>query len=175
LIATYYTVILIGYFKRWRILYYMNVIAAVLLMTQAGANALISGLTSTGGMFCGGIMFFLGVVWFFMILNLGEDFAFDKYRLILRVDPDVKTAKHLLHRGNHYSQRGMWALAAMHYRRAASQSPDDINAHLTLALAYLRLHLYDKAAEALAAARSISTIDPLLQKLTQELEQKRPT
>lgn len=175
LIAAYYTVILIGYFKRWRILYYLNVIAAVLLMAQAGTNVLISSLRSSGSMFCGGIMFLLGIVWFFMILNLGEDFAYDKYRLTLRVDPDVKTSKNLVHRGNHYSQRGMWALAAMHYRRAASQSPDDINCRLTLALAYLRLHLLDKAAEALTEARRISTIDPLLEKLTLELEQKRRT
>lgn len=172
---TTYTVILIGYFKRWRILYYLNVLSAILLMGAAGLVAFVFGLNSASGIVCGGGIFFLSIFWFFMILNLGDDFAYDKYRLVLRVDPDVKTAKNLYHRGNHYSQRGMWALAAMHFRRAAGQSPDDINCHLALALAYLRLNLLDKAAEALAEARRISTIDPLLEKLTLELEQKRRT
>lgn len=172
---TTYTVILIGYFKRWRILYYLNVLSAILLMAAAGLVAVIFGLNSISGVGCGGFIFLLSIFWFFMIMNLGDDFAYDKYRLVLRVDPDVKTAKTQFNRGNHYSQRGMWALAAMHYRRAASQSPDDINCHLALALAYLRLHLLDKAAEALTQARRISTIDPLLEKLTLELEQKRRT
>ncbi len=173
--AVYYTVILIGYFKRWRILYYLNVIAAVLVMAEAGMYGLINSLTSTSGMICGGFLFLLSVVWFFMILNLGEDFAYDKYRLILRVDPDVKTAKNIFHRGNQYSQRKMWALAAVHYRRAVGQMPDDINCHLALALTYLHLNMLDKADETLSEARRISSIDPLLQKLTQELERKRST
>jgi hypothetical protein len=170
----FYTVILIAYLKRWRILYYLNVFGAIMVLIGAATAALVLGLSSNSGIFCGGILFILGALWFFMILNLGEDFAFDKYRLLLRVDSDAKTAVNLFQRGNKYSQRKMWAMAAIHFRRASSQMPTEITGHLALALAYLNLKKYSKAQEALAEAKILNPTDPAVIRLANELEKTRP-
>ncbi len=60
----------------------------------------------------------------------------------------------------------MWAMAAIHLRRATSHMPHQIDPYLALAAAYLNLKRYDLAADALEEARRIAPNDPQVERLT---------
>jgi cytochrome c-type biogenesis protein CcmH/NrfG len=66
----------------------------------------------------------------------------------------------------------MWAMAAIHLRRAVSWLPEGIDGHLELAAAYIGLKRYDLA-KALAEARRISPDDPQVEELTALLDSLR--
>jgi tetratricopeptide (TPR) repeat protein len=85
------------------------------------------------------------------------DVPFNKYRILLEVDPGVKTGGDLLKRGQHYAERKMWAKAAIHFRQAAYKLYENLEAHLSLAVAYINLKLYDQAEKSLARARELSS------------------
>lgn len=97
---------------------------------------------------------------------------FFKYRIRLDLDSDATTAATLLEKGNLYAKQKMWALAALHFRAAASRLLDRLESQLSLAVAYNNLKMYERMIEPLKRAQRINPTDPRVKKLL-ALTQKR--
>jgi tetratricopeptide (TPR) repeat protein len=171
----YQIVVFIGFYKRWRIVYYLYLFSAILIGVGGVVLAVVMGMTSLVGLCLGSFLFVLAFVQFFLIMGLGEDFTFDKHRILLRIDPAIFTGPDLLSRGGHYSQKKMWALAALYFRQASLQIPGNIKAHLALGFAYFNLKKFDLAEAALAEARRIDPASPLVKELEADLQERRPS
>ncbi len=160
---------LIGLYRRWRIIYYLFLLNAILVLGYAGVAVYslgyLYGLASIPTIGCGGGLAFVAIALFLVTLNLGEDFTFNKYRILLKVDPDVKTGLNLLDRGRYYAERKMWAKAAVHFRRAAYQLSSDAEAQLSLAVAYINLKMYDQAQEPVQKAKKLDPLNPKIENL----------
>ena len=72
-------------------------------------------------------------------LQLEDEFFFDERQLLLRVDRSAKKSLDFLASGRRYMRRNVWAMAAIHLRRATSWLPDWIDGRLELAVAYIHL------------------------------------
>jgi len=163
--------ILVGLYLRWKPIFYLFLISALLALVLGGTGMLLSQGTS---LLCSGGGLILALLMFLLLLQLEDDFFFDKKRILLRVDRSAKRGRDFLVSGRRYARRKMWATAVIHLRRAASWLPDWIDCHLELAVAYIRLKRYDLAAKALAEARRISPDDPQIEELTALLDSLRP-
>jgi hypothetical protein len=161
--------VLIGLYRRWRIIFYLFLLASLLMLgytalilyTLASFFGLGSGLTIV----CGGGLLVMALAQLFIALSIGDDFNFNKYRILLKVDSDVKTGVNLLDRARHYAARQMWAKAAVHFRRAAYQLSSDAEAHLSLAVAYINLKMYDQAREPLQQAKKLDPFNAKIKEL----------
>ena len=111
-----------------------------------------------GGM-CSGGGLILGLLMFFLILQLEDDFFFDKKRLLLRPDRDATNGPALLSSGRYYAKRKMWAMAAIHLKRATGHMPHQIDPYLALAVAHINLRSYDLASSDMEEAGSINPND----------------
>jgi tetratricopeptide (TPR) repeat protein len=78
-----------------------------------------------------------------------------------------------MERGRRYADEGLWAKAAVHFRRAAYQLSENVDAHLSLAVAYINLNMYDMALEPLEKARELDRLNPKIDELAAILEAKR--
>lgn len=169
--------ILIGLYLRWRIVFYLYLLNSVLGLAYVGVViyllSLIVGVVSVPMLTCGSLLAFLGIAQFFMALNLGEDFTFDKYRILTQVDPGLKSGLNLLERGRRYADRKMWAKAAMHFRRASYQMAESVEPQLALAVAFINLKMYNQAAEPLLKAKTLEPLNPKVERLEALLAQKR--
>jgi tetratricopeptide (TPR) repeat protein len=160
--------VLIGFFLRWKPIYYLYLANAVLMLFLTIANALQyilspdlnAGLLGGGGLFYTGLNVLAALAGVGLVFQLQDDFPFERRRILLRLDPDVVSGPIILARGHEYARRRMWALAALHMRRATARMPDRSEGRASLALTYLRLKRYDLAAKALADARRIDPDDP---------------
>ncbi len=161
------TATLVGLYLRWTPLYYIMLVSAVLQVLVSFIALLQSALIP------GGIGVGLAVFQFFIILQVEDDFIKDRIRILLRPDEDIKGTTGLLMRGRLYASQGLWALAAIHYRRAAATVRNEPSAHLALAAACIKLHEYDLAASTLAEARVMLPNDPKIAQLEHLLEQQR--
>jgi len=145
------TVVLVGLYLRWKVIYY-------LLMADAFLGVGIAFLAMFLGknLLYGGIGLVIAVIRFLMIFQTEEDFQWKRERLLLRVDRDLTSSTDFIVRGNSYAKRQMWGLAALHFRRAAAWSSQDLDSRVALTVAYIRLRRYQHAARALAEAKQIS-------------------
>ena len=163
--------VLIGLYLRWKPIFYLFVISALLTLVLGGAGMLLGqGVV----LICSGSGVILALLMFLLLLQLEDDFFFDEKRLLLRVDRSVKKGLDFLASGRRYMRRKMWAMAVIHLRRAVSWLPEWIDGHLELAAAYIGLKRYDLATKALAEARRISPDDPQVEELTDLLDSLRP-
>jgi hypothetical protein len=163
--------VLIGLYLRWKPIFYLFLISALLALVLGGAGMLLGqGL----GLICSGGGVILALLMFLLLLQLEDDFFFDEKRLLLRVDRSAKKGLDFLASGRRYMRRKMWVMAVIHLRRAVAWLPDWIDSHLELAAAYIGLKRYDLAAKALAEARRISPDDPQVEELTALLDSLRP-
>jgi tetratricopeptide (TPR) repeat protein len=163
--------VLIGLYLRWRPIFYLFVISALLTLVLGGAGMLVGqGVV----LICSGSGVILALLMFLLLLQLEDDFFFDEKRMLLRVDRSAKKGLDFLASGRRYMRRKMWAMAAIHLRRAVSWLPEWIDGHLELAAAYIGLKRYDLATKALAEARRISPDDPQVEELTALLDSLRP-
>ena len=165
------SVVLVGLYLRWKPIFYMFVISALLTLASAMAATII--IQSSARM-CSGGGIILALLMLALLLQIEDDFFFDEKRIILRVDRDATNGPALLASGQRYARRALWAMAAIHLRRAASKMPHEIACHLLLATAYIGLKRYDLADQALAQARRISPDDPQVEKLAAVLAQNLP-
>jgi tetratricopeptide (TPR) repeat protein len=94
---------------------------------------------------------------------------------VLIIDPAIITGPELLSRGGHYSQKKMWALAAIYFHQVSIKMPGNIKAHLALAFAYFNLKKFDLAEAALAEARRIDPASPLVKELEADLQERQPS
>jgi len=174
-------VVMVGLYMRWKPIFYLYVANALVMLGSAVAGMAIGlgmpvheGVASQRvGVMCGGGGVILGLLMFLLVIRISDDFFYDEKRLLLRFDRDATNGPALLDSGRRYARRAMWALAAIHLRRAAGLMPHQIDAHLALAVAYLNLRRYDLAAAALDEARRISPNDPQVEQLTGVLNSRR--
>jgi hypothetical protein len=164
--------VLVGLYLRWKPIFYLFLISALWTFVLAGAGMIL--IQEEGGLICGGGGVLLALLMLLLLLQLEDDFFFDEKRLLLRVDRSATSGLDFLLNGRRYARRKMWAMAAIHLRRAVSWLPGRIDCRLELAVAYIHLKRYDLAAKALAEARRISPDDPQVEKLTTLLDSLRP-
>ena len=166
-IGIYNVAMLVGLYKRWRPIFYLFLLNSILALAAAAA---IFFLLGSGAIFCGAPLALLGIIQFFLILNLGEDFTFDKYRILLRADRDLRTGLNFLDRGHSYARQKMWGLAAFHFRRASLQLTDDLDSYLALTVACINMKRYGLATKYVAEAKRISPTSPKVGQLESMLE-----
>lgn len=171
---------LIGLYMRWKPIFYLFVIGALLALVTAVAGIAIGlGLPGEGlvrgALACSGGGLVLSLLMFLLIFQIEDDFFFDEKRLLLRPDRDATNGPALLNSGQRYARHKMWALAVIHLRRAESQIPHELalQCHLLLSVAYLNLKRYALAASALEEARRIDPGDSQVQHLSDVLTSRQ--
>jgi tetratricopeptide (TPR) repeat protein len=160
---------LIGLYLRWKPIYFLLLFTSLLTFVLAGAGMALyreSGFTS-------GIGMILALMMFLLLLQLEDDFFFDERRTLLRVDRSAKRGLDFLVHGRRYARQKLWAMAALHLRRAVAWPPGRIDCHLELAVAYIQLKRYELAAESLSTAMCINPDDPRVAELAGLLDSLR--
>jgi Flp pilus assembly protein TadD len=109
---------------------------------------------------------------FVLVLKLEEDFQVKRSRLLLSVDPDIKTGVDALLRGRVYAREGMWGLAAIHFRRAAALNPSSPDEHIAVAQACVHLKESELARYALERARELQPGDGRVDAVLELLERQ---
>lgn len=163
--------VLIALYLRWRLVYYLILLNAVLevffsvvmIALVDDPVALVGGLIGAG--FAVAILIF--------VFNLGDDFRWERRRILLRPDPGLSSGTDFLARASSYNRQKMWAMAAIHLRRAAALLPERSDCHMALAVACARIRQYDLADKALAGARRVAPTDPRLERLRALLDELR--
>ncbi|MBN1954497.1 MAG: hypothetical protein JW900_05530 [Anaerolineae bacterium] len=147
--------VLIGLYLRWRVIYY-------LLLFNAGWQLLLAfaWVFLAGNLFSGALGLVISLVTLFLVFQVGEDFAVDKKRMLLQVERGLSDGNALLLRGEGFVKRKMWAMAALHFRRAAGWLPDALGCRLALVLTTLKLDRPDLAKLALEEAQRIDPHNP---------------
>jgi tetratricopeptide (TPR) repeat protein len=175
--------VLIGLYLRWRPVFYLFLLSALLTLGLAVVGMII-GLSLPGGgtvfnqgmaVTCSGGGVIVAFLMFLLVLQITDDFFFDEQRLLLRQDRDATNGPALLDSGRRYAKQSMWAMAAIHLRRATGLMPQRIDTHLALSAAYLNLKRHDLAASALEAARNINPNHPQIEYLSNMLTSRQPT
>jgi hypothetical protein len=158
----------VGLYLRWKPVYY-------LLLANAGIELLMA-LVSFGlveGIAPGLVGIVLAVVTAVLTLQLGADFEMERRRIFLRLDRGLKSGTDYLARGNHYNQRRMWGLSAIHLRMAAGLMPARLDVQAMLVTVYIRLGRYDSAERVVAKAEEINPDDQRVKGLKSLLDELR--
>ncbi len=167
------SIVLAGLYLRWRPIFYLFLVSA-LLMIASSATAVV--LIPDGNRLCSAAGIVPGVLMLLLLFQIEDDFFADDRRLVLRADRDAaNNGPALLSSGQRYAKRGMWAMAAIHLRRAVVRMPHEIAPVLMLTAVYLNLKRYDLAEKSLAQARSLDPADPQIEKLAATLAERRPS
>jgi tetratricopeptide (TPR) repeat protein len=106
-----------------------------------------------------------------ILLRLGKDFEGERRRLLCVADEDISSHSAFYARGQVYARKKMWALAAVHFRRAVGNAPGYAAYHMVLATAYAKLKRYQRALEAVREAKRIAPSDNRVNELEQLLEE----
>jgi hypothetical protein len=93
------------------------------------------------------------------ILKIGPDFERVQTRYIARVDRGLSDAPAYFATGQVYAERGMWASAILHWRRAAASDPSRAYYQRVLGEAYAQLGYYERSFDVLKSALE-RTINP---------------
>ena len=172
--------VLIGLYLRWKPVFYLLLVSAILglLFVVLGVVGSVLSTDLVGGVFGGvyvgaAVAVLVAFGRLFLAFQLEEDFPLERRRILFRLDPDVTSASTILARGHEYTKRKMWGMAALHMRRAVGMMPQRMDGRLALALTYMKLGRYDEAATTLERARRIDPDDPQIGELEAFLEQKR--
>lgn len=173
--------LMVGLYLRWKPIFYLYLANALVMLGCAVAGMTIGlSLPADGGTvsqrvgaICGGGGLILGLLMILLVIQISDDFAYKKKRVLLHPDRDATNGPALLDSGLRHARQGMWALAAVHLRRAVSYMPYQIEPHLALAVTYLNLKRYPLAAGALEHARRINPNHPQIEHLTSALNSRR--
>ncbi|MBN2007374.1 MAG: hypothetical protein JXA21_28765 [Anaerolineae bacterium] len=141
---------------RWPPIYY-------LLLIFSGLNVFWSALQLLGGILHSmlstiftGIDIVTSIGMFVAMVQCEDDFKTDRRRILLQVDKDIKNGVDYLFRGQTYAKNQMWALAAIHLRRAAAMLIYQADVQVALALACIHIREYKLAEIALQEAQRIN-------------------
>ncbi len=161
-----YSAVLVGLIARWKPAYYLVVGSALLGVAEAFVI-----LAFTPNIVYGLVGLALAVAQLAFVFQVEDDFAWDRRRILMRVDPRLTNWTALVRRGDLYAQQGMWGLAALYLRRAVAWHPDHLGNRLGLAVAYMHLKRYARAAQVLKEARSLDPENPRIARLLDTLEE----
>ncbi|HDD25451.1 MAG TPA: tetratricopeptide repeat protein [Chloroflexi bacterium] len=160
--------VLAGLYFRWKPVYYILSLKA--LLNIAGSFVL---MFKTSNIFLGLLGMVMPLASFYMIFQLDDDFAWKERRILLRIDPDLAGGLDYLARGKLYTQQKMWAMAAIHFRKAIAMHPNDFDAYVALAVTYIRLGKYDYAEHQLNEAHQLAPHSSRVQQLRDLLNEIR--
>jgi tetratricopeptide (TPR) repeat protein len=164
------SIVLVGLYLRWRPIFYLFLVSALLMIASSIVATVI---TQGGSRLCSAAGILPGLLMLLLLFQLEDDFFTDDRRLILRADRDATNGPAMLASGQRYAQHSMWAMAAIHLRRAVAKMPYDIAPVLMLTAVYMNLKRYDLAEKSLAQARSMDPADPQIEKLAAMLAERR--
>lgn len=167
--------ILIGLYLRWKPIFYLLMIDSgirLLLVTMSTLVSVVSmnplmGIVG-GGYLDAAVSFALALGSLVLAFLIQDDFAFEEQRVLLQLEKGVSSGPMFFSRAQVYVKRKMWAMAALHMRRAVFEMPDRVEAWAALILMYVELKRYDLAAPALEEGLSKHPGSPELLEL-QEL------
>lgn len=170
--ALYGLVVTLGLFLRWPIIFYGMLVSALIgVVTSLGGIAVAGGspLALIGGV----IGIAIAVANVVIVLQLEDDFKVQRGRLLLSLDPGLKTGFDYLRRGRSYASRRMWAQAALHFRRAAALMPNQVDGLTGLAHACGQLGDLALAEWALETALERIPDHPQIKPALETLRQRR--
>jgi tetratricopeptide (TPR) repeat protein len=146
-------VMTVGLYARWRTIFYLLLANSIVAFVGSAAGVALLGdnLVALAGGITG---LLLSVAIVITVIKLEGDFRVRQERLTLGLDRQLKSGTDYLLRGRLYAQKGLWALAALHFRRAAALSSFSPDGCLALARACVRLEDLDLARWALEEARA---------------------
>jgi tetratricopeptide (TPR) repeat protein len=163
-------VVLVGLYLRGRPFFFLflgnGVLSTVLTVgvtLQLRGQAILCGL--------GGIAMAVALIW--LAFQIQDDFFSEEKRILLRPEPEAVEGHDFWLHGRRFAKAGMWALAAVHLRKALAWLPDNADLHLDLALAFLQLGRYGDAEAALAGARRLDPRGRRVQEVSALLERVR--
>jgi tetratricopeptide (TPR) repeat protein len=173
--------VLVALFLRWKPVFYLLLAMSVLQVFWVALTALGGALESPLlGLLAGGVtnavfQIFWAITRATLTFQIQDDFAFERRRMTLRIDPDVNSAPTIMARGFKYADMKMWGMAALHLRRAISMQASRMDGRAALVLVYLKLKRFDLAETALEDARRIESDNPQLAELETLVQKERAT
>lgn len=169
-ISAAYTVAL---YLRWTPIFYLLLGNAVLSLLASIIGLVIFASQGLFAIFGGIFGVLVSVVTFVIVLKLEDDFKKNKWRILLKVDGDIKDGMAFLIRGRRYADQKMWARAAVHFRRAAALLPYQTDGHIAAATSCIRLKDYALAGHILKNAQEIDPEDARIAELIALLEERQ--
>jgi hypothetical protein len=158
--------VLIGLYLRWRPIYYLFMVDASLELLGS-----IVSIVLTNSYIFGVFGVVLSLARLLMIFQLDTDFSWEKRRILLRLDKNLKGGASYLIQGEKYAKRRMWGKAVIHLRRATALMPEGIGSRLALALACIRINRHDLAEKSIEDARHINATDPRIEEIASLLKE----
>ncbi len=163
-------VIAVGLYMRWRPIFYLFVLNCFVEVVLAFASW---SLSQGPGLITGGVSLGWAMLGFYLIFRIEDDFYLEERHVPLLLDREAKHGPALVNRGQVYVRRKMWALAAIHFRKACGLMPGRLDCRLALVAAYIKLKQYGLAATALAEARRTAPGDPQVEEVAALLDQSQ--
>jgi tetratricopeptide (TPR) repeat protein len=163
-------VVMVGLFSRWRLVFFLFLIDAVLNLVGAvmslslrqvvqeissmilPTELIFFYLTSIAGVL-------LALLKFYLAFQIQDDFFLTRRRVLLCTDPGLADSADLVMWADFYAKRKMWAMAAAYLRRAVDLVPERLDCRMALAVAYVRLKRHNLAARELREAQRINPGD----------------
>jgi len=153
-------------YRRWRPLYWIGVVVAAISLVVA----LIQTLTDPGPLTL--LSLLISIVLILVLLRIEEDFIVEYERILCAPDKSLRTHSAFYARGREYARQKMWALAAVHFRRAIGGAPGIVAYHLALATAYISLNRLERARSVLRGAERLEPENPKVRELADLIAQK---
>ncbi|MBN1249805.1 MAG: tetratricopeptide repeat protein, partial [Anaerolineae bacterium] len=170
--ALYGLVVTIGLFFRWPIVFYGMLVSSLIgLVSSLGGIAITDH--NVAALIVGAVGIALAVANVVIVLQLEDNFKVRRSRLLLGLDPGLKTGFDYLGRGRTYASRKMWAQAALHFRRAAALMPNQVDGLAGLAQACSLLGDLDLAEWALETALTRIPDHPQIKEALAALRRRR--
>jgi tetratricopeptide (TPR) repeat protein len=156
-------------YLRWRPLYWIGVAVASINLVYS----LIQTLTFASPLTL--LSLGVAVVLILVLLRIEEDFIVEHDRILCAPDKGVRTHSAFYARGRGYARQKMWALAAIHFRRATGNAPGVVAYQLALATAYIHLNRLERARSVLRGAERLAPDHPDVRELADLLNSKLET
>jgi hypothetical protein len=156
-LSLYSFVLLVGMYLRWKPAFYF-LLGGVAIRFAIAIAAMVLG--AYYGLLCGGFGVIVSVGAFVILMSIEDDFSWDTSRVRFVLDRKSTGGVARLTRARAFSERGMWALAALYIRAAVVKMPGQVAGYTRLAQAYIQLDRRDLAREALQEASRIDPNDP---------------
>jgi len=165
--------LLVALYVRWTPVYYLLLIDAALGLLSSVLGMVFNLSHGMIAIVSGVIGAVVSMVIFGLTIQLEDDFKKDRFRIFLQVDTDITSGIGYLLRGRLYASHNMWALAALHFRRASVLMTYQTDGYIALAIACAHLKEYDLARYALEEAQRINPEDKQIAEVLASLEKKQ--